>query len=48
MRTVVRVFAYVRRYPAMAAGMMACAILGTLMVVVFPKVTQSIIDDVHD
>ena len=47
MRTVVRVFAYVRRYPAMAAGMMACAILGTLMVVVFPKVTQSIIDDVR-
>ncbi|HYR59027.1 MAG TPA: ABC transporter ATP-binding protein, partial [Chthoniobacteraceae bacterium] len=47
MRTVFRVFAYVRRYPAMAAGMMACAVLGTLMVVVFPKVTQFIIDDVR-
>ena len=47
MKTVFRVFAYVRRYPAMAAGMMACAVLGTLLVVVFPKVTQYIIDDVR-
>jgi len=46
MKTVLRVFAYVRRYPWMAAGMLACAIVGTLMVVVFPKVTQVIIDDV--
>lgn len=47
MRTTLRVFTYVRRYPGMAAGMMACAILGTLLVVVFPKVTQYIIDDVR-
>lgn len=47
MRTTLRVFTYVRRYPAMATGMMACAILGTLLVVVFPKVTQFIIDDVR-
>ena len=47
MRTTLRVFTYVRRYPGMAAGMMACAILGTLLVVVFPKVTQFIIDDVR-
>lgn len=46
MKTVLRVFAYVRRYPWMAAGMLGCAIVGTLMVVVFPKVTQVIIDDV--
>ncbi len=46
MKTILRVFAYVRRYPWMAAGMMGCAIIGTLMVVVFPKVTQLIIDDV--
>jgi ATP-binding cassette, subfamily B, bacterial len=46
MKTVLRVFAYVRRYPWMAGAMMACAILGTLLVVVFPKVTQVIIDDV--
>ncbi|MGB8169082.1 MAG: ABC transporter ATP-binding protein [Chthoniobacteraceae bacterium] len=47
MRTTLRVFNYVRRYPAMATGMMACAIVGTLLVVVFPKVTQYIIDDVR-
>jgi ABC-type multidrug transport system fused ATPase/permease subunit len=47
MRTTLRVFTYVRRYPGMAAGMMACAILGTLLVVVFPKVTQFIIDDIR-
>ena len=47
MKTILRVFAYVRRYPWMAAGMLACAIVGTLMVVVFPKVTQLIIDDIQ-
>lgn len=47
MKTIFRVFAYVRRYPWMATGMMACAVVGTLMVVVFPKVTQVIIDDVR-
>jgi len=47
MKTVLRVFAYVRRYPWMATGMLACAVLGTLMVVVFPKVTQVVIDDVR-
>lgn len=47
MKTILRVFAYVRRYPWMATGMLVCAILGTLMVVVFPKVTQVIIDDVR-
>ena len=46
MKTIFRVFAYVRRYPWMAAGMLGCAVLGTLMVIVFPKVTQVIIDDV--
>jgi len=47
MKTVFRVLAYVRRYPWMAAGVLACAILGTLTVIVFPKVTQMIIDDVR-
>jgi ABC-type multidrug transport system fused ATPase/permease subunit len=47
MKTVFRVFAYVRRYPGMATAMMSCAVLGTLLVVVFPKVTQLIIDDVR-
>ncbi len=48
MKTVLRVFAYARRYPWMAAGTLACALLSTAMVVVFPKVTQIIIDEVRD
>src|SRR6266850_3521422 len=46
MKTVWRVFAYLRRYPSLAGGTLACAILGTLMVIVFPSVTKWIIDDV--
>jgi ATP-binding cassette, subfamily B, bacterial len=45
-RILLRVFAYVRRYPWMAAGTLSCAVFGTLMVVVFPAVTQMIIDEV--
>jgi len=41
-----RVFAYTRRYPRLAAGTFLCAIVGTGMVIVFPAVTQKIIDDV--
>jgi ABC-type multidrug transport system fused ATPase/permease subunit len=46
MKTVWRVFAYLKRYPGLAAGTLTCAILGTLMVIVFPSVTKWIIDDV--
>lgn len=46
MKTVWRVFAYLKRYPWLAAGTLACAILSALMVVVFPSVTKWIIDDV--
>jgi ATP-binding cassette subfamily B protein len=46
MNTVPRVFAYLRRYPWMALGTLSCAILSTLMVVVFPAVTKRIIDEV--
>jgi len=41
-----RVFRYVKRYPALATGTLVCAVLGTLTVVVFPAVTQRIVDDV--
>ncbi|HEX8371883.1 MAG TPA: ABC transporter ATP-binding protein [Chthoniobacterales bacterium] len=44
--TVLRVFAYVQRYPWMAAGTILSAILTTVLVVVFPTVTQQIIDKV--
>jgi ATP-binding cassette, subfamily B, bacterial len=47
MKTILRVFAYLRRYPWWAAGTIVCAVLTTLLVIVFPKVTQLVIDDVR-
>src|ERR671937_401143 len=46
MKTVWRVFAYLKRYPWMAAGTLTCAVLSTLMVVIFPAATKWIINDV--
>src|SRR4030081_3669981 len=46
MNTVPRVFAYLRRYPWMAVGTLGCAILSTLMFIVFPAVTKRVIDEV--
>ena len=46
MKTVWRVFRYLKRYPWMVAATLACAILSTVMVIVFPSVTKWIIDDV--
>lgn len=45
MRTILRVFQYIRRYPWFALGTIACAVLSTLMIVVFPGVTRRIVDD---
>ena len=45
MKTVWRVFSYLKRYPWMAAGTLTCAILSTLMVIVFPATAKWIIDD---
>jgi ATP-binding cassette subfamily B protein len=44
METVRRVFRYLRHYPGLALGMLACAIVGTLMVYVFPAVTKQVLD----
>ena len=46
MRILIRVFAYSARYPLLAIGTLLCAVLGTLMVAVFPAVTQRVIDSV--
>jgi ATP-binding cassette, subfamily B, bacterial len=46
MKTVCRVFAYLKRYPWLATGTLTCAILGTAMVIIFPTVTKWIINDV--
>jgi ATP-binding cassette, subfamily B, bacterial len=45
MPTIFRVFHYLRRYPWLGAGNLGFAILATITVVVFPGVTQRIIDD---
>ena len=44
MKTVWRVFRYLKGYPALAIGMLACAIIGTLLVIVFPVVTKQVLD----
>src|SRR5438874_3753129 len=46
MKTVWRVFTYLKRYPWMAAGTLSCAVLTTLMVIVFPSAIKWIINDV--
>ncbi len=46
MRTVWRVFAYLKRYPFLGLATLTCAIIGTLMVIVFPAVAKLIIDEV--
>lgn len=44
MQVFLRVLPYVRRYPLLACATLASAVLGTLMVVVFPAVTKRIVD----
>jgi ATP-binding cassette subfamily B protein len=44
MKTIWRVFRYLKRYPALAIGMLGCAVVGTLMVLVFPLVTRDVLD----
>src|SRR6266576_347417 len=46
MKTVWRVFGYLKRYPLLAVGTLTCAVLGTFMVIIFPAVTKWIINDV--
>jgi ATP-binding cassette subfamily B protein len=45
MQTILRVFKYIRRYPWLATGTVGFAVLATLMVIVFPTITQRVIDD---
>lgn len=45
MRTVVRVFKYTARYPWLAGITLFCAVLATSIVIVFPSVTQRVVDD---
>ncbi len=44
MKTILRVFFYLRRYPLLGAAQIFCAITGTLMVIVFPSITREVMD----
>ena len=46
MKTVFRVFSYLKRYPFLATAQLTCAVLMTLLVVVFPSVAQTITGEV--
>ncbi len=46
MRLIFRVFAYLRRYPLFAFGTLACAMASTLLGLLYPRLTQFVIDDV--
>ena len=46
MNIVSRVFSYLRRYPILGSATLVCAIITTLMIIVFPAVTKLVIDDV--
>ncbi len=46
MKVVSRIFAYLRRYPMLATGTLVSALVSTVTVLVFPKVTQNVIDEV--
>src|SRR5438477_3911474 len=45
MKTVWRVFAYLKRYPVLSLAMQSVAIIGTLIVIIFPSVTKLILDE---
>lgn len=44
MKTILRVSTYLRRYPLLGGAQIACAVLGTLMVIVFPSITREVLD----
>jgi ATP-binding cassette subfamily B protein len=46
MKSTLRVFSYLRRYPRLAAAQFFCATLMAISVIFFPKITQLVIDDI--
>lgn len=46
MKSILRVFSYLRRYPGLATAQFFCATLMAVSVIFFPKITQIVIDDV--
>ncbi len=46
MKTVLRVFSYLKRYPVLASAQLSCAILMTVLGIVFPEVTRKVTGEV--
>ena len=46
MKTVFRVFSYLKRYPFLATAQLTCVVLRSRLVVVFPSVAQTITGEV--
>lgn len=46
MSTILRVFAYLKRYPLLGLAQLTCAIIMTLLVVIFPEVAKTITGEV--
>jgi ATP-binding cassette subfamily B protein len=46
MKSILRVFSYLRHYPGLAVAQLFCALLMTLAVFVFPNVTGYVIDEI--
>lgn len=46
MKSILRVFSYLRHYPGLATAQLGCALGMTLAVFVFPKVTGHVIDEI--
>ena len=46
MSTVFRVVTYLKRYPTLAISQLTCAVLMTVLVIVFPEVTKTITGEV--
>ncbi len=46
MNTVTRIFAYIKRSPALASGLLICAVAMTLLVIVFPQISSLVVSEV--
>lgn len=46
MKTVFRIYKYLKNYPSLAIGYIICAIISSLAVIIFPTILQKLIDDV--
>ncbi|MDP6858949.1 MAG: ABC transporter ATP-binding protein [Verrucomicrobiales bacterium] len=44
MKTILRVFSYLKRYPKLGSLQLICAIVGTLLAIVFPNVARLVLD----